>query len=135
MDHTYTIKSFRAITKMDEINLVLSKAPLHYGYLLILIYQDNDLLFASSRHPSTYMNTFMARERQHGVDNPVLLLASPIVSRCEAIKTALQKRFATYRKSNAGLRFAIPDDILRKELDDVFSTASFLNASDQNSGG
>lgn len=132
MNRTSIIKSFRAITKLDEINLVLSKAPLHYGYLLILKYPDNDLLFASSRYPSTYMSTFLARERQHGVDNPVLLLASPIVSRCEAIKTVLQKRFADYRKQNVGLRFAIPEDVLRKELDEVFSEATFLNTVDQN---
>ncbi len=115
-------KPLLTICSPEEVDILVAEAPLDYGYLLILEYENGDKILASSKSPSKYLSTHMVRERIHGISNPIRVGISPQLWRYEAVKRNLQKQLADYRKPGEA-RFSVPNDVLEQAIESVFSLA------------
>ena len=123
---TKKAKQCLTFCKPEDVEILVDQAPLDYGYLLVLEYENGDFLLASSRNPSRYLSTHMSREKSVGGTLPTRVGISPQLLRYEASKRSLQKRLFDYRKEGES-RFAVPEDILENALDSVFALATGNN--------
>ena len=52
--------------KPEDVNLLAPNAPVEFGYVLIIEYDDKRIFIASTKKPTTYVNTLLRMENKIG---------------------------------------------------------------------
>ena len=83
--------------KPEDINLLAPDAPIEYGYVLIIEYEDKRIFIASSKKPTRYVNSLQQLANKMMANAATNIRISPLVRRVETVKGNLIRKLKDYK--------------------------------------
>ena len=114
--------------KPEDINLLAPDAPIEYGYVLIIEYEDKRIFIASSKNPTRYVNSLQQLANKMMANAATNIRISPLVRRVETVKGNLIRKLKDYKIEQNPSFYLVDESVLKKKISETFALATFYTA-------